>query len=445
MVFALGALTASLIALGLLGAVWKRAVRLTTKRVQAMTPLSMAEIKAEKDQVRAEAALAVRGVEIRLERLAEKSAQQTVEAGRLTEDIHDKARTLAARQEEIAALRDVQATLERELAAARATIDARDETIRIDAEVLRDKEAELAALDRSFEAKSRENDEQRVEIVALKTEVDNLRSQVTVLGKGLATAEGDLGGLKLVFAETTETLTGERRRLADTEADLSATRAARDAALARIVDLDREVARLDAALADQTRTRVSVEAERDQTAGDLEQTRARVEMMAQDIVALTARVEAAMAQVAEETRARDKAETAFAAAERKADALARGLEKAQALQQATGTELESLRAELNVATGALVAARAERETLQKQVGSRRSAPPKGGMAEQALLRAALTDMAARVVAATALREGPSSPLHALVDPPSDGGQDATAPSPLVKRIRTLKAKPSPQA
>ncbi|WP_204351678.1 hypothetical protein, partial [Klebsiella variicola] len=60
MVFALGFLLASLLALGLLGAVWRRAVKLTTRRVENAIPLSMAEIKADKDQLRAEFAVAAR-------------------------------------------------------------------------------------------------------------------------------------------------------------------------------------------------------------------------------------------------------------------------------------------------------------------------------------------------------------------------------------------------
>ena len=51
---ALGFLAASLIALVLLSAVWHRAVRLTTRRIEGAIPVSMAEIQADKDQLRAE-------------------------------------------------------------------------------------------------------------------------------------------------------------------------------------------------------------------------------------------------------------------------------------------------------------------------------------------------------------------------------------------------------
>ncbi len=44
--------------------VHNRAVRLTTKRLEAATPLSMAEIQADKDQLRAEFAMAARRLEM---------------------------------------------------------------------------------------------------------------------------------------------------------------------------------------------------------------------------------------------------------------------------------------------------------------------------------------------------------------------------------------------
>ena len=54
----LGFLAATLLALVILPMVHARAVRLTMRRLEAATPLSMAEIQADKDQLRAEFAMA---------------------------------------------------------------------------------------------------------------------------------------------------------------------------------------------------------------------------------------------------------------------------------------------------------------------------------------------------------------------------------------------------
>jgi chromosome segregation ATPase len=76
MYFALGGLAASLLALAILPAVWRRAVRLTKKRIEAATPITMAEFRADKDQLRAEFALSTRRLEMNVEALRRRLSEQ---------------------------------------------------------------------------------------------------------------------------------------------------------------------------------------------------------------------------------------------------------------------------------------------------------------------------------------------------------------------------------
>ena len=76
MYFVLGVLSAGLIALIVIPAVWKRAVRLTKKRIEAATPITMAEFRADKDQLRAEFALSTRRLEMNVEALRRRLADQ---------------------------------------------------------------------------------------------------------------------------------------------------------------------------------------------------------------------------------------------------------------------------------------------------------------------------------------------------------------------------------
>ena len=76
MYFALGLLVAGLISLIILPAVWKRAVRLTKRRIEAATPITMAEFRADKDQLRAEFALSTRRLEMNVETLRKRLAEQ---------------------------------------------------------------------------------------------------------------------------------------------------------------------------------------------------------------------------------------------------------------------------------------------------------------------------------------------------------------------------------
>lgn len=87
MYFALGLLAAGLLALIVMPAVWKRAVRLTKRRIEAATPITMAEFRADKDQLRAEFALSTRKLEINVESLRKRLAEQLSEVNQKRADL----------------------------------------------------------------------------------------------------------------------------------------------------------------------------------------------------------------------------------------------------------------------------------------------------------------------------------------------------------------------
>ncbi|TIV99144.1 MAG: hypothetical protein E5V74_16870, partial [Mesorhizobium sp.] len=62
--FALGFLSAVFLVSLIAPAVWRRAVVLTRRRLEASLPLTQAEIQADKDRVRAEYAMTTRRLEI---------------------------------------------------------------------------------------------------------------------------------------------------------------------------------------------------------------------------------------------------------------------------------------------------------------------------------------------------------------------------------------------
>ncbi|MGV8853305.1 MAG: hypothetical protein ACOH2L_01550 [Devosia sp.] len=87
MYFVLGLLAASLVALVILPAVWKRAVRLTKRRIEAATPITMAEFRADKDQLRAEFALSTRRLEMHVETLRKRLAEQLGDVNQKRSDL----------------------------------------------------------------------------------------------------------------------------------------------------------------------------------------------------------------------------------------------------------------------------------------------------------------------------------------------------------------------
>jgi hypothetical protein len=82
MLVALGFLTATLLALLIAPAFWSRAVRLTTRKIKENLPLTEAEIRADKDRLRAEYAIRVHKLEMKVEQANLQRARQTIEINR---------------------------------------------------------------------------------------------------------------------------------------------------------------------------------------------------------------------------------------------------------------------------------------------------------------------------------------------------------------------------
>src|SRR5207247_11193238 len=88
MYLAIGFLVSMLCGLMIVPLVHGRAVRLTTRRLEAATPLSMAEIQADKDQLRAEFAMSTRRLEMSVEQMKTKTTSQLAELGKKTDAIN---------------------------------------------------------------------------------------------------------------------------------------------------------------------------------------------------------------------------------------------------------------------------------------------------------------------------------------------------------------------
>src|ERR1700710_2613245 len=88
MYLAIGFLVSMLFGLMIVPLVHARAVRLTARRLEAATPLSMSEIQADKDQLRAEFAMSTRRLEMSVDQLKTKTTGQLAELGKKTDAIN---------------------------------------------------------------------------------------------------------------------------------------------------------------------------------------------------------------------------------------------------------------------------------------------------------------------------------------------------------------------
>src|SRR5258707_14502133 len=88
MYFGIGFLVAALMGLVGVPLVHGRAVRLTMRRLEAATPVSMAEIQADKDQLRGEFAMSTRRLEMSVEQLKARSTSQFAELGKKSDAVN---------------------------------------------------------------------------------------------------------------------------------------------------------------------------------------------------------------------------------------------------------------------------------------------------------------------------------------------------------------------
>src|SRR5262249_33345278 len=178
MYIGIGFLVASLLVIGLIPLVHARAVRLTMKRLEAVTPMSMAEIQADKDQLRAEFAMSTRRLEMSVEQMKAKTTSQLAEIGKKSEDIGrlkvelgEKTATLFALEaKEKQFVEDLQ-TIEQQLAA-------KTETLAETERALAQAQSQLAKMTTSFQESSMTADGQHVELVALRAQVEVLKGQI---------------------------------------------------------------------------------------------------------------------------------------------------------------------------------------------------------------------------------------------------------------------------
>jgi hypothetical protein len=127
MYFGIGFLVSALLGLLFIPAVHNRAVRLTMKRLEASTPMSITEIRADKDQLRAEFAMSSRRLEMRIERLKAQTTTQLADLGKKTDIINQLKKELAEKNVTNVALEARDRTLRDHCVPARKTIRSNQE------------------------------------------------------------------------------------------------------------------------------------------------------------------------------------------------------------------------------------------------------------------------------------------------------------------------------
>jgi chromosome segregation ATPase len=408
MFFGLGFLAAGLLALVIVPLIHARAVRLTRRRLEAAAPLSVSEIQADKDQLRAEFAISTRRLEMSVEQLKDRTTGQLAEVGRKTTAISMLRAELAEKENELETLGMTGEGLAAKL---HATIhDLAERTASLEAAERHLAEGEIAfvALRKDFEERSMTADSQRVEIVALKTQQARLQD--------------DAADLQQQFKQSEQNLARGKAELEQTVGDLAQERSAMVALTGRADQLGKELGE-----------RTAESEERARRLGDFEP-----------------RLNDYVRHLGEAVRERDHLRLELAALQRiESDLRA----EFTTLTGRHESAFETLRTEKSSAEAQLERTREERTKVQRELaGLKREAESSWEVdrAENAVLRERINDVAAEVARLTMTLEGPESPIVAtlaadMMAKTANGNYAAQQPKnggtlTLADRIRALQGK-----
>jgi chromosome segregation ATPase len=372
MYFGIGFLVAALLALLFVPLVHNRAVRLTMRRLEAATPLSIAEIRADKDQLRAEFAMSTRRLEMSVEQMKARTTGQLAELGKKTEAINQLKRELGEKTAAMFALETRDKNLRDQLHATETEFEHKSSLLREAERTLADKQADLARLVAELGDRAITADSQRVEMAAMRTQVEAMKVSVADYEHAVRTTEDRLARERAEAATAAKLSDDAHRKLDDLGSRAGELERQLLVQTAEAEVLSRRAHELETRLGDQGR----LLAER-----DFEITHLRDELEA------AGKVERDLREELENTGGRN-----------------------------TGA-VDKFRADIAQLEAQLATAVEERTRLQREIGTMKrdaEATWAAERVENALLRERINDVAAEVARLTATLEGPASPIEAML-------------------------------
>ena len=212
MYIGIGFLIAGLLVIGVIPLVHARAVRLTMRRLEADNPLSMAEIAAEKDQLRAEFAMTMSRLEMTVEQLKAKTTNQLAEIAKNSEAIGRIKFELSEKTAALLALEAKENQLSDDLAATRSELADKTSALEQAERALASTQSELTQVTASFNDSSVAAGGQRVELVALRAQTEALKGQVESYEKETKALWDHLNGKTAELEASRQQLAEERAR-----------------------------------------------------------------------------------------------------------------------------------------------------------------------------------------------------------------------------------------
>ncbi len=172
---AIGFLLATLLGMAIMPLVHNRAVRLTTRRLEATAPVSRAEVEADKDQLRASFAVSARRLETTIDQLGNKAASQAAELGRKADAVNRMKMELSARNAEIFALQAREQDIDERLRATAAELATTAAALQEARQTLAAREADAARLTAELADQSQATATRQAELATVQEEIGRLK------------------------------------------------------------------------------------------------------------------------------------------------------------------------------------------------------------------------------------------------------------------------------
>jgi myosin heavy subunit len=386
MYLAIGFLISMLFGLMIVPLVHNRAVRLTTRRMEAATPLSMAEIQADKDQLRAEFAMSARRLEMSVDQLKNKTTSQLAELGKKSDAINRMKIELGEKNATIFSLEAREKAMKEQLRATEEEFAAKTESLRTAETALREKQGDLAKLSAELSDRSMMAENRQVELVAVRTQIVDLKGRV--------------GDAEREFATTHARLEQQRGESDAATRELGEARSRVENLSQRVTDLDRQLI-------------IQVK---------------EAEMLGNRVNDLETRLATQGKLLAERDYENNLLRQSSATAERTAKELR---DEIAAMNGGKAPAIEKLRAEKAALEEQLRIARDERAKLQRDANAIQQQAESSWATERmenALLRERINDIAAEVAKLAIQLEGPNSPIEAMLAAEPEMPAKATRPA-----------------
>jgi len=241
MYMAIGFLVSMLLGLMVLPLVHNRAVRLTTKRLEAAAPVSMAEVQADKDQLRAEFAMAARRLEMNVEQLQSKTASQSAELGKRSDAVNRMKLELGEKNATIFSLEARERAIKDQLRVATEELESKAQALQSAEQTLADRHAELARLGAELNDRSQTADSRQIELTAVHSRIESLSQRVSDLDTQLIAQVKEAESLGQEADTLRQQATVQAAQLAERNEENVRLRAAREEAETTVKQLREEV------------------------------------------------------------------------------------------------------------------------------------------------------------------------------------------------------------